>query len=222
MLHNDLVVHSVMTKEWADKNGVKSFEDIAAKQPPMRLAVNLVANLQSTLSMYVALFDAFGIKEAEVTSRGGSLFRGNSNNGLEALRDGKIDVFINGGFVPTAQLTDLSRGRQLVWLSGSPDKIKVAAAAWGYDPIIIPKSAYSFLDKDEMAITQWSAVLAGNHVSDETVYKFMKALFDDRDRVRAIHPSLAAFAAETVVRNPTPVPYHPGATKYYREKGLPK
>lgn len=222
MLHNDLVVYSLMTKEWADKNGVKSFEDIAAKKPPMRLAVNLVANLQSTLSMYVALFDVYGIKEADVTSRGGSLFRGNSNNGLEALRDGKIDVFINGGFIPTAQLTDLARGRQLVWISAAPEKIKAAAALWGYDAITMPKSAYTFLTKDEPTISQWSAVLAGNHVTDETVYKLMKALFENKDKVRAIHPSLAAFSPEVAMRNPTPVPYHPGAAKYYREAGLLK
>jgi uncharacterized protein len=222
MLHNDLVVHSIMTKEWADKNGIKSFDDIAAKKPPMRLAVNLVANLQSTLSMYVALFDVYGIKEADVTSRGGSLFRGNSNNGLEAMRDGKIDVFINGGFIPTAQLTDLARGRQLAWISASPEKIKAAAAMWAYDPITLPKSAYPFLTQDELTITQWAAVVAGNHVKDETVYKFMKALFENKETVRAIHPSMAAFETKTVMRNPTPVPYHPGAAKYYREAGLLK
>src|SRR5215211_3510601 len=67
LLHNGLVVHSLMTKDWADRNGITSFADIAAKKPQMRLHVNQLANLQSTIAMYVALFDAYGIKEEEVT-----------------------------------------------------------------------------------------------------------------------------------------------------------
>lgn len=222
LLHNDLVAYNIATKEWADKNGVKSFDDIASKKPQMRLAVNQLANLQSTLSMYVAIFDAYGIKEGDVTGKGGSLFRGNTNSGIDALRDGKVDVLINGGFVPDAGFTDLARGRPLVWISGDPQKMKAAADRWGYDIYTVKKGAYDFVTKDETTLTLWSAVVAGAHVSDETVYKFMKALADNKDRVRGIHPSLAQFSVETVSRNPTKVPYHPGAERFYREAGVLK
>ena len=134
LIHNGLVVHSLMTKEWAERNGITSFADIAAKKPIMRLHVNQLANLQSTLGMYVTLFDTYGIKEEEVT-KGTTVFRSNSAGGLDALRDGKIDVFINGGFLPTAEITDIARSRPLLWISGEPDKIKAAAGRWGYDAI---------------------------------------------------------------------------------------
>lgn len=67
LLHQGLIVHNLMTKDWADRNGIRSFADIAAKKPQMRLHVNQLANMQSTLGMYVSLFDAYGIKEQEVT-----------------------------------------------------------------------------------------------------------------------------------------------------------
>jgi len=219
MLHNGLVVHSLMTKEWADRNGIKSFADIAAKKPIMRLHVNQIANLQSTLGMYVTLFDTYGINVDEVT-KGTTIFRSNSSGGMDALRDGKIDVFINGGFLPTAEITDIARARSLLWISGEPDKIKAAAGRWGYDTVPVPKDIYSFVTKDEVTITQWNAILAGAHVSDETVYKFIKAMADNRDRVRTIHPSIAHFSVEAVSRNPTQVPYHPGAERFYREAGV--
>jgi uncharacterized protein len=222
LLHNDLVVYNIATKEWADRNGIKSFSDIASKKPQMRLAVNQLANLQSTLSMYIAIFDAYGIKESDVTGKGGNLFHGNTNSGIDALRDGKVDVLINGGFVPAAEITDLARGRPLVWISGDPAKMKAAADRWGYDPYVVKKGALDFLTKDENTLVLWSAVLAGTHVSDETVYKFMKALAQNKDRVRSIHPSLAQFSVETVARNPTKVPYHPGAERFYREAGVLK
>ena len=222
LLHNELVVTNLMTKEWADKNGIKSFQDIASKKPQMRLAVNTLANLQSTLGMYIAIFDAYGIEANDVTGHGGSLFHGNTNSNLDALRDGKVDVMINGAFTPTAEITDVARGRGLVWISGDPAKMKQAADRWGYGTTVVPKSAYPFMTKDEVTVTMWSAVLAGNHVSDETVYKFTKALVEHQDRVQKIHPSLAHFSPQTISRNPTPLPYHPGAARFYREAGVLK
>jgi TRAP transporter TAXI family solute receptor len=221
LIHNHLVVHSMMTKDWADRNGIKSFADIAAKKPQMRLSVNQPANLQSTLSMYVAIFDAHSIKEAEVT-KGGSVFRSNSAGGLEALRDGKIDVFINGTFVPTAEVADISRGRPLQWISADPEKMKQAGDRWRNDTFTVSKGVYPFVSQDEHTITLWNAMLAGAHVPDETVYKFLKALHENRDRVRSIHPSLAQFSLETGSRNSTPLPLHPGAERFYREMGILK
>src|SRR5581483_3763438 len=98
-------------------------------------------------------------------------------------------------------------------------KMKTAADAWGYGTYIVPKDSYPFVGKDEVTLTLWSAVLAGSHTSDETIYKFMKALAANIDRVRTIHPSLAKFSIEAAVRNPTPLPLHPGAERFYREAG---
>ena len=221
LLHDDLVVHNLMTKEWADRNGIASFDDIAKKKPKMRLAVNQPANLQSTVGMYVAVFDAFGIKESEVTN-GGPAIRANAATGFDGLRDGKIDVFINGGFVPTAEVTDISRGRALEWIAADPVKMKRAADHWHYDPFTVKKGVYPFVTKDETTYTQWNALVAGSHVSEETIYKLVKALAENQDRVRGIHHSLSTFAIKTASRNPTALPYHPGAARFYREAGIQK
>jgi TRAP transporter TAXI family solute receptor len=222
MLHNDLVIHNIMTKEWADKNGITSFEDIARKQPVMRLAVNQPANLQSTVTMYQNLFTTFGIDEKQVTNNGAGVIRANSATGLDALRDGKIDVFINGGFVPTAEITDVSRGRELVWISGSQEKMQEAAKKWGISVYKVPKDAYPFMTKDEYTNTIWNAIVAGASVPEETVYKFTKALFENQARVRAIHPTLSQFSPQNNSRNVTPMDIHPGAARYFREVGLLK
>lgn len=221
LMHNGLTLHSVMTKDWADRNGIKSYSDIVAKKPLMRLGVNQPATLQSTVSMYQTVFDVYGIKEAEVT-KGQTVVRGNLNTTLGALRDGKIDVLINGGFVPTAELTDIARSRALVWIDGDPAKMKQAADRWHFDVIPIHKGVYPFVAKDETTYTEWNALLAGSHVSEETVYKLVKAMASHQDRMRAIHPSMAQFSAQAAARNPTGLPYHPGAARYYREAGVLK
>ncbi len=221
LLHSGLIMHSLMTKEWADKHGIKSFSDIAAKKPQMRLTVNTLANLQSTVSMYQAVFDAYGINVAEVTKIQ-PVFRSNAAGGFDAVRDGKIDVFINGGFLPTAEIVDINRGRPLMWVGGDPAKNKAAADRWTNTPITVPKGTYPFMAEDDVTIALWNSIVAGAHVSDETVYKFVKALAQNETRMRAIHPTLKEFDIKKVSANPTKLDYHPGAARYYKEVGLLK
>jgi TRAP transporter TAXI family solute receptor len=222
MLHRHLIVHNLMTKEWSEQYGIKTFDDIASKKPPMRLAVNNLANLQSTLGMHIAIFKAHGFHEADIEKWGGSFVRGNSGIGLDALRDGKADVFINGRFLPDSTTADVARGRDLAWIAGDPAKMKKAADEWGYETIDIPKSTYHFLTQDVTTLKMWNTINTGPHVSEETVYKFVKAIYDNQDRVRSIHPSLAEFSGEEMIRNPMNLPFHPGAERFYREKGLLK
>ena len=116
------------------------------------------------------------------------MFRSNAAGGLDALRDGKIDVFINGGFLPTAEIADVARGRPLAWIAGDPAKNKAAADRWTNVPIAVPKGIYPFVTQDDVSIALWNSVVVGAHVSEETVYKFVKALAQHQDRMRSIHP----------------------------------
>ncbi len=69
----------------------------------------------------------------------------------------------------------------------------------------MPKSASDFPKKDENTYTIWNVIVAGSHVSDETVYKFTKALYENEARVRAIHPTLAEFSLKTNAVDQTPL-----------------
>lgn len=221
-LHRQLIVHNLMTKAWADEHGIKTFADIAAKKPPMRLAVNDLANLQSTLGMHIAIFNAHGFQEGDVPKWRGSFLRGNSGIGLDALRDGKADVFINGRFLPDSTTVDVARGRDLLWIDGDPAMMQKAADAWNYETLVIPQSTYPFLTKDVTTLKLWNTVNTGPSTSEETVYKFVKALYENQKRVQAIHPSLGDFGGEEMVWNPMKLPLHPGAERFYREVGLLK
>src|SRR5262249_13247270 len=70
MMHDELVVHALMTKEFADRAGVRSYDDIVAKKPAFRLAVNTTGNLQSTYGMYVLHFGAYGMTDSDLAHWG--------------------------------------------------------------------------------------------------------------------------------------------------------
>jgi len=69
----------------------------------------------------------------------------------------------------------------------------------------------------------WVSLLAGAHVSDEAVYKYVKAIAESESRVQAIGGSLkTSFTTAKMTTNPAHLAYHPGALRYYKEKGLVK
>ncbi len=219
-IHNQLTVHYVMTEEWAKQYGIETMADIAEKKPPMRIAVNTETNLQSTVAMYEHIFAEYGFSLEDIEKWGGSVLRGNSGIGLDAVADGRADVFINGRFMPDSQLAEVHRHRPLRWIRIEPEKMKAAADKWNYDLYIAPAGISPFITADSATQKMWNAVQAGPSVSEETVYKFLTALYNNQDRVRAIHPSLKDFGPEMMVWNPMSLPFHPGAERFYREKGL--
>jgi len=67
------------------------------------------------------------------------------------------------------------------------------------------------------------SLLAGSHVPDEVVYKYVKAMAENEKRVQDIGGSLkTSFTTANMATNPAKLPYHPGALRYYKEKGLVK
>jgi hypothetical protein len=140
----------------------------------------------------------------------------------EALQDGKVDAFISASSYPDAQLRDIARTRPLAWLESEPEALKRAAEFWNFRVDTVPKSTYAFLDHDVQALFQWTSMCAAAATPEETVYKYVKAVHENAEMARKIHPSLAELSGEFMARNRSGLPYHPGAARYYREKGLVK
>ena len=216
-------VHFLMTREWADANGIKSWDDIARKKPKMRLAINRPDNPQVSIGGPYAAMQAHGFTIDDIQKWGGSYVLGNSAIGLEAITDGKADVFMNARNMPDALVKDIAGKRALLWIDDDPAKMEKAAAMFSNRMAMVPKGTYAFMEKDYPTIVQSVFLLAGKHVSDEVVYKYVKAIAENEARVKAIGGNLkTSFATAKMTSNPSRLPMHPGALRYYREKGMVK
>jgi TRAP transporter TAXI family solute receptor len=221
-LYDNQFIHFVMTKAWADENGIKSWDDIAKKKPKMRLAINRPDNPQTTIGGPYEVMKAYGFTYEDIQKWGGSYVLGNSQVGLDALTDGKADVFMNARNLGDALLKDIAGKRPLLWIDGDREKIQKAADAFNFKADMVPKGTYPFMDKDYPTVRMWVSLLAGAHVSEEVVYKYTKAIAEAEARVQAIGGSMKPFKTATMAINPADLPYHPGALRYYKEKGLVK
>jgi uncharacterized protein len=223
MLYDNQFMHFVMTKEWADANGVRSWADIAKKKPRMRLAINRPDNPQTTIGGPYEVMKAYGFTITDIEKWGGSYVLGNSQIGLDAITDGKADVFMNARNLADSLVKDVASKRPLLWIDGDPAVIQKAADVFNNKADMVPKGTYPFMEKDYPTVRMWVALLAGSHVPDEVVYKYVKAVAESEKRVQDIGGSLrSAFATSKMATNPANLPYHPGALRYYKEKGLVK
>jgi TRAP-type uncharacterized transport system substrate-binding protein len=63
-------------------------------------------------------------------------------------------------------------------------------------------------------------LVAHESMDDKTAYNIVKAIFDRKDDIVAVHKEALNFKLENQKQAATPIPFHPGALKYYAEKGI--
>lgn len=208
----------VAEKGWAKKHGIKSLADIAEKKPPVRLNLNRKGTFYAIEAAKVT-FKQYGFTLKDLERWGGSVTYSSSGRQIQNMRDGKIDMIFNSSFHPDGRMLNLLKSRELVWIDADADKIAVAAKIVDMEPTTIPKGTYSFVTTDKPTMAAWLTMAAGMHVSTETVYKMVKAVAENLDRVQAIHPMLKKFDKNMMTKKPADFEWHPGAAKYYRERG---
>ena len=88
-----------------------------------------------------------------------------------------------------------------------------------YKLVTIPKGTYPKQDKDVQVIGYYTHVIADCSLPEDTVYKMTAATFASKDNMASIYKELAKVSPEIMAQD-IGVPFHPGAAKWYKEKGI--
>jgi len=142
---------------------------------------------------------------------------------VNAMKDRKIDAFFWVGGLPTAAVTDLANtpGTKIKMIDHA-ELVAAMNAKWGnlYVQDAIPKDTYKGMDADNKQATVMNILVAHENMDEKTAYNIVKAIFDKRDDVIAVHKEAVNIKLENQKASATPVPFHPGALKYFAEKGV--
>ena len=142
---------------------------------------------------------------------------------VNALKDRKIDAFFWVGGLPTAAVTDLANtpGIKIKLIDHAET---VAAMNRKYGPLyiedIIPKATYKGMDADNRQATVWNILVSHENLSNQTAYNIVKTIFDKREDMIAVHKEAENFKLENQKATASPIPFHPGAVKYFAERGV--
>jgi hypothetical protein len=138
-----------------------------------------------------------------------------------ALCDGNIDAFGYTVGVPNAGVAVATDGcgAYIVDLANDPAAQKLVAENDYYGFSTIPAGTYTTTSEDVTTFGVLATFVTSADVSDEVVYEVTRAVFENLDAFRSLHPAFANLDPGSMIVNGLSAPIHPGAQKYYDEKG---
>jgi uncharacterized protein len=142
---------------------------------------------------------------------------------VNAMKDNKIDAFFWVGGLPTAAVTDIANtpGTKIRMIDHA-ELVPVMNKKYGslYIEDSIPKATYRGMDTDNKQATVMNILVANANMDDKTAYNIVKTIFDKRQDLINVHKEAANFKLENQKAAASPIPFHPGAVKYFAEHGI--
>ncbi len=190
--------------------GINTMQDLKGK----RISVGSPGSGTEILSL--RLLEAYGLTNDVKRER---LSIAESVN---AIKDRKIDAFIWSGGLPTAAVTDLAAtpGTKIK-LIDHLEAIEPLNKKYGplYVKDVIPQATYTGMDKTANILTVWNILAVSEKMPDSVAYTIVKTLFEHKPDLVATHKEAANLLIEFQTSSHSPIPFHPGAIKYFNEKG---
>jgi len=168
--------------------------------------------------MALRVIEAFGLNPNKDMTRE----RLGVSESVGALRDKKIDAFFWVGGLPTAAVTDLGTtpGIRIKLLNSADGVLKMRDK---YGPIyakgVIPAKTYPDQDADVPIAVVWNLLVCHKEMKENVAYDILKTLFDHKQEWAASHGDARYLALEPQAGG-SPIPFHPGAIRYFTEKGV--
>ncbi len=142
---------------------------------------------------------------------------------VDAIKDRKIDAFFWVGGLPTAAVTDLANtpGVKIKMLDHA-ELVPAMNKKYGelYVADVIPKDMYHGMARENHIASVNNLLVANQNMDDQTAYNIVKAVFEHKDELVRVHKEADNIRLENQKKDASPVPWHPGAVKYFAEKGI--
>lgn len=141
----------------------------------------------------------------------------------QALCDNRVDAIAYTAGVPNGSVQEATTAcsARLVPMEGDWAKAFIEKYP-SYAFTTIPANTYRGTETDVVTLGPKATLVTTANASDDVVYALVKAVFDDLDSFKQLHPAFAVLKREEMVSDALAAPLHPGAEKYYREVGLLK
>jgi uncharacterized protein len=138
-----------------------------------------------------------------------------------AIKDGRIDAYFWVGGLPTAAVTDLGATPNVkLKLIDTADLIPKMNAKYNdlYTTGVIPAKTYPGQVKDNPVSVIQNILVVHESMSDQVAYDIVKTFIEKREDLVLVHREASSMTLEN--QKSGPIPWHPGAVKYFKEKGV--
>jgi len=202
------------------KAGITSLEEVAQKKMPVNIVTQPRGGASDASTQLV--LDAYGMNAEMIKSWGGSVTPTSTNICSGQMQDGKAQIWINMVVAAHPVISELSVLTDLIFLP-FPAPILNKMASYGYSKTFLPAKTFKGQDKD-VPMPGWPTLLvARNDLPEEVAYLLTKSLVENKPELVKGHAALKNFNIDASAEfRDAGIPIHPGAVRYYKEKGMMK
>ncbi len=136
---------------------------------------------------------------------------------VELMKNRQLDATLQSAGLGVSSFKDLATSLDVQMVS-VPEDIAAKLGA-PYIAATVPAGTYQGQDKDVPTVAVVNFLVTHSQVSDETAYQMTKQLFENLPAMAAAHKAAEKIKLEDAVKG-MPIPLHPGAERFYKEKGL--
>lgn len=138
----------------------------------------------------------------------------------QALCDDKIDAMTYTIGHPAAAITEATNTCEVDFIDVTGEVIdKLIADNPFYRKAVIPAGTYKGQDSDVTTFGVGATFISSADVPEEVVYVVVKAVFDNFNDFKKLHPAFANLTEQEMIQDGLSAPLHDGAVKYYKERG---
>lgn len=190
-------------------SGINSFADLAGK------TISSGSPGSGQWQLLGDLLEAHGMSRDDISEDLSSF-----SQSVDKIKDGNLDASLITAGAPTSSVIDLANGHaiKIVPLNG-PAIAKLQEVQPYYVSAILPAGAYKGVDTDVETLAVRAIWATHADVSDDIIYAVTKALYENTETLGKVHPKGKEISVETALESVS-IPVHPGAQRYYDEKGL--
>jgi hypothetical protein len=145
------------------------------------------------------------------------------NENLRIFLEGRTDVLWHSVGAPAVQEANarIRGGIRLVPIRNTPESLKrMAAFNPGTYMMVVKKGAAVGVVEDVPVQSEDICIVVAAHLPDEVVHAVLNVLWEHNDELRKVTPRMLSWSRQRMVTTDAAVPYHAGAIKFFRDKGV--
>jgi len=205
-------LHAFVRKD----SDIYHFSDLAKR--PVRIICGPMGS--SAYFFNNLILKTYGSSIEDLEKRGGTVHKVYNQQGVNMMKDRKMDMVANHTGLYASWVMDAATSPGIRFLEFEPEKGKaLMEKLFGSVEVVIPKDMYPGIEKDYHTFGYYFPIAVHKEMPEELAYRITKVIWENLKEVQSIGAFGKGIRWETCFAGNT-IPIHPGAERYYKEKGL--
>ena len=208
-----------VSSSFAGKHGVKTFADIVKKKLPIRIAINRRGNMDADVGE--AAMTLLGASRANINAWGGQVVHAASKEIVSLMSDRRIDVANFGISYNHPRVREIAKNSTPVLLSYGQSVAGKVAKQFGGEVCNVKPGEYKWTPNGAVSVCMGAVIVVNANMDAKLAYNITKAMVEQIETFKnKSHRLIKKTVTPKVLSQKGNAPHHPGAAKYFKEKGL--